>query len=75
MIAMALSPADLLDTIGTAEWAALHGISRRRATQYCEQGLIEGARLEGRDYRIPRKAAKPRDRRFTRWTLPKDPHA
>jgi hypothetical protein len=55
-----------LDTLSTEEWGNLHGIGRHQVRLYYEQDRLPGARMEGRDIRIPRNCPKPEDMRKKR---------
>ena len=50
--------------MSTKEAAEKWGISDRRVRVLCSEGKIPGAYQEGREWKIPRDAVKPADRRF-----------
>lgn len=51
--------------ISVKDWAESHGVSERTARNYCAQGKIEGAFINGKTWNIPEDAKIPKCRRKT----------
>lgn len=48
-----------MEYISTKEYAVLHGLAERTVRNYCVQGKLEGAKLIGKTWGIPKEATLP----------------
>lgn len=55
-----------MDYLTTAEYAKIWNVSQRRVAIYCKEGRIDGAKLMGKTWWIPKDAKKPQDPRKVR---------
>ena len=59
-----------MDYISVKEYAEIHGLSERTVRNYCSQGIMQGAKLIGKTWNIPKNSPLPKRKNAKKETSP-----